>query len=177
MRKALLFMVFINSITFVPNGLAMEEKKEDVELENQETESWNTSQRRKRRSRCLETGKIAFMLTALTLIMVAGTAPPFITIEAQRDMNKAVSPLTVYSGNITENPDCTYSPYSNPELAEYMKGKCKKSKEGFYDCTLEKCEGADKYKKHFKLAQGATLFSLAAGLFFSSVTACCIFLR
>ncbi len=164
MRKALLFMILINSITFVTNNLAMEEEEEDdiemsSDLENQVSEKKvNASQKKKRR--CYKKRKssssrkkslwckmfsIGLLLTALLL------GPELATKITTDSMNEMISPITVYSGNITEL-GCT-STLTGSTVPEYAKEKGEKSEK----CYIEECE---KYKKYLSIARFSTMMAL-----------------
>ena len=178
MRRALLFIMLINFITCVTENLAMEKEnsEDDIELSDTERQASEkrvaTSQKKKRKSRCREeAGGWCKVITTGALLLSLGVGPAIISMEGTKGMNNVASPITVYPAHkVIEKPDCTYSPYSSPEIRNYMKGECEKSEEGWYECIIEECEGAEQYKKSYQMAEAGYILSLLTGMGFSAST-------
>jgi hypothetical protein len=106
MRRALLFMVLINAITFVPNGFAMEEEKENenvsIELspdqpsQNENLPAEDNAPQRKR----VGWNRLKQASTVIAIVFLLGaafgpTAPVKIGLDG---IINSVSPITVYFG-------------------------------------------------------------------------------
>ncbi len=175
MRRALLFMIFLNSITCVTENLAMnvESSKDDIELFDTENQAPEKKIRtpQKRKSRCRkEAGRWCKVITTGALFLSLGSVPYFLSAEGTEGMNEVASRITVYTGNYTEKPNCTYRPYSSSRMTDYMKGECKKSEEGWYKCVVEECEDSEQYKKSYQMAKAGYILSLITGVGLSTST-------
>ena len=118
MRRALLFMILINSITCVTHNLAMEEEMEEntpglkleIDDENKLSDSKDKLPQKLTKSIMLK----VCGLTSITLLFMGATPAVSSTLGARSisgidGMVKTASPITIHTGfNITEKPGCTY---------------------------------------------------------------------
>ncbi len=179
MRRALLFIMLINSITFVTHNLAMGDDEEiheasDLELsvlESQASEkrvATTTTQKKKRKSRCLENaGCCCKAATIGALLLSFCGVPSVLTYVGISGMNKNAASITVFSAstNITEKEGCIYIPYtSNTTLSS--KKECEKSTDEQCHYIFELCEeDVSSYKESHYLASLGSRWADWTGLF------------
>ncbi len=180
MRKVLLFMILMNSITFVTNNLAMVEEEEnnkemsqlvqDAEKNTEEAEEEKrfpkfpeSEDEQYTWKRLIKKGAVLFLMLSpfgglVSTIVING--------NKTHEMHQLVSPITYYpDNNFSRNPNCTYENYANfneaPSFA--ARGECKNTDGNYYVCTIEKCKN---WKQWEKVTSSLSWTKL--GLFFSA---------
>ncbi len=188
MRKALLFMILLNSIACVTHNLAMDEELGDdlemsqmqADVENDPEEQAQSDNENASESPHLEdpqpkkgpTLARKIFISAYTLLFILGPYGATIgsavaNVDGIKEMAQIASPISYISPesfiNYQKKPGCTYEDYhSSYSPGGCARGKCEKNKWEYYECVIEKCESAEQYQKSCeksKWAGAAMLFA------------------
>ncbi len=166
MRRALIFMIFLNSITCVTENLAMNVETEDqatIEMplvSNETPEQDQTDKKQPAKSPELEaqqsgpTKKAIAAGIALVLLIPGAFTAVIFALTGMRKIAETTSPITYLNSPLYDkNPNCTYESYPGSwwGIRPYggaARGTCG-AKYNNYSCVVEKCEGAEEFERAY----------------------------
>lgn len=171
MRRALLFMMLINSITCVTENLAMKQDEADNSelirlLYNETQEKDNTDKKQTLECTDLEAQQpkkrptkksIAAYFSIFILLPSASIGSLFATASGVGEMCRNTSHIQYLNPSppfydYNKKPDCSYEDYYNDSAPGLCaRGKCAHD-EYSYHCVIERCEGAEQYEKSYNKA-------------------------